>query len=42
MQIDLDNSAYTITQAMHLYASEVTPGVLCIYFLHRLLTTANT
>ena len=42
MQEDLDNDAYTISQAMHFQASEVTPGVLCMYFLHRLLTTANT
>jgi hypothetical protein len=42
VQEDLDNSAYTISQAMHFHASEVSPGILCMYFLHRLLTTANT
>ena len=42
VQEDLDNSAYTISQAMHFQASEVSPGILCMYFLHRLLTTANT
>jgi hypothetical protein len=41
LQHDIRNEEFRTTQSVHFDASEVTPGVLCIYFIQVMLTTAN-
>ena len=41
-QLDITNGYFTKGQPDHFNASEVTPSVLCTFFYHSLLSTANS
>ena len=40
LRADIKNVDFTISRATHFNAVKVTPGVLCMFILHHMITTA--